>query len=67
MVIGGDTVKLCSGLIVVGRPVFTGIERYLSTSVIPDDHALVVVGINPQVMMVTMRCIVAFKCAATVL
>ena len=55
MVIGNDAVKLCGGLVVIGGPVLPSVIRHLCASIVCDDHALVVFGCDPEVVVVAMR------------
>src|SRR5690606_1157458 len=52
MIVGNNTVELCGRLVVICGPVFTTIKRNLRPSVITDDHPLIVLRRNPQVVMV---------------
>ncbi len=66
MIVCNHTVKLCSRLIVICGPVFSTIITDLGATIITDDHPVRIVRINPQVMVVSMVCIVGSKCFATV-
>ena len=54
MVVGGDAVELSGGLVVVGGPVFACVVAYLCTAVVGNRHALVVIGVYPEVVVVAM-------------
>ena len=66
MIVGGYAVKLGGGLVVVGRPVVATIVGYLGAAIVGHDHPAVVVGVNPEVVVVAMGGIFEGKSAATV-
>src|SRR5712691_2557283 len=56
LVVSGDMVELRGELVVDGRPGVTTVERDAGTAVVPLDHALRVTRIDPQVVVVAVRC-----------
>ena len=52
-IIGRNAVKLGCGLIVVSSPIEAAVHRHLGTSIIGNDHALIVLGVNPKIMVIT--------------
>ncbi len=66
VVIGHDAVKLRGGLVVVGAPVFAAVEGYLCAAVVAYDHALVIFGRYPEVVVVAVGCFIRFEGAPAV-
>ena len=61
MIICSYAIKLGGWLVVVGGPVFTAIKGYLRATIIANDHAVGVFWRYPQIVMVAMWGISAFK------
>jgi len=60
-IVGGNTIELCGGLVVVGAPGGTPVIRNLCSPVVGDNHALVVFRSNPQVVVISVRSAMRFK------
>jgi len=66
MIVCSESVKLSGWLIVIGTPSITAVKTYLCTSVIGNNHPLVVFGCNPQIVVIAVWSFVIFKSLATV-
>ena len=55
VIVGGDAIKLCGGLVVIRRPVYTAIERDLPTAIVSNHHPFAIVGCDPKVVVIAMR------------
>src|SRR5579875_775438 len=53
--IGGHVIKFCGGLIILGRPARTAVEGDTRTTVIALYHALRILRVNPQIVIIGMR------------
>ena len=66
MIVCGYPIVLCSRLVMIGRPIFSGIEGNLSPSIIGNDHPLIILWCNPKIVVVAMRRIVGLKCFSSI-
>ena len=66
MIVRRQSVKLSCWLIHIGTPIFASIKGNLSTSIITNNHSLIIFRRNPQIMMISMRSIVRFVCFSTI-
>ena len=58
VIVRGNSIELHGRLVVVRRPAVATVGRNLRTTIVGDDHALVVVRIDPQVVVIAVRRIV---------
>src|SRR2546427_242129 len=56
LVVRGDMVELRGELVINGRPGVTAVEGDAGTAVVAFDHALGVTWVDPQVVVVAVRC-----------
>ena len=66
MVVGRNPVKLRRGLVVVRCPVVAAIVGNLPAPVVGNGHALIIVGVDPEVMVVAVGRVFQFKCFAAI-
>ena len=65
-IVGRDAVELSGGLVVIGTPSASPVKRNLCAPVISNDHALVVLWGDPQVVMIAMWSTMGGKCFSTI-
>src|SRR5208282_5960779 len=61
IVVGGDVVELRGGLVVLRGPVFAAVDADGGAAVVAVDHAIRVVGIDPESVMIAVRRVDAFE------
>ena len=59
-------VKLCRGLVVIGRPGFSTVITHLGPTIIPDNHAVSVFRRDPQIVVIPVRGVEGFEGAAAI-
>src|ERR1041385_3401540 len=67
LVVKIDMIKLRGGLIMLGRPCFTGVPRDRGAAIIAFEQDFSVVRVDPHHMIVAMRCAQLGKCLAAIM
>ncbi len=61
IVVGGDVIELRGGLVVLRGPVLAAVDTDGGAAVVAIDHAIGVVGIDPESVMIAVRRVDAFE------
>src|SRR5687768_473438 len=66
VIVGDDAIKLGCWLIVICRPVDTRVVTNLCSSIVGNDHPLIILRSDPQIVMIAVWCIERLICFTTV-